>query len=183
MAQEFGVAPGAIAFWEQGERTVPGPALKLLALYEEELGLSPKKRAPTQEPSAGRKFWAAGSATSLAAQQLLKILPETSGITNALISKTGEWVAVKIQYPGIEKSLISDLEQVVSLESLACLFFRSQEKGVILEEVREKFLSECDYRNEAANQCKLADLFSHNPKVQIPRVFSELSTKRVLVTE
>src|SRR5271167_2810056 len=40
MAKEFGVAPGAIAFWESGKRRISGPALKLLELYEEEFGLA-----------------------------------------------------------------------------------------------------------------------------------------------
>jgi len=40
MAKEFKVAHGAIAGWESGKRTMPGPVSKLLELYEEELGLS-----------------------------------------------------------------------------------------------------------------------------------------------
>lgn len=39
MAREFKVAHGAIAGWESGNRTLPGPVSKLLELYEEELGL------------------------------------------------------------------------------------------------------------------------------------------------
>jgi predicted unusual protein kinase regulating ubiquinone biosynthesis (AarF/ABC1/UbiB family) len=38
LASKFGVSPGAIAQWESGKRTIPGPALKLLELCEEELG-------------------------------------------------------------------------------------------------------------------------------------------------
>jgi transcriptional regulator with XRE-family HTH domain len=34
LAQEFSVAPGAIAQWETGVRTIPGPVLRLLDLYE-----------------------------------------------------------------------------------------------------------------------------------------------------
>jgi predicted unusual protein kinase regulating ubiquinone biosynthesis (AarF/ABC1/UbiB family)/DNA-binding XRE family transcriptional regulator len=40
MAREFKVAHGAIAGWESGTRSLPGPVSKLLELYEEELGLS-----------------------------------------------------------------------------------------------------------------------------------------------
>jgi predicted unusual protein kinase regulating ubiquinone biosynthesis (AarF/ABC1/UbiB family)/DNA-binding XRE family transcriptional regulator len=39
MAKEFGVAHGAICFWEKGERTIPGSVLKLIALYEDNLGM------------------------------------------------------------------------------------------------------------------------------------------------
>jgi transcriptional regulator with XRE-family HTH domain len=37
MAKEFGVSPGAIALWEQGDRPIPGPVLKLLLFYEQGL--------------------------------------------------------------------------------------------------------------------------------------------------
>jgi len=39
LAKEFKVAPGAIAFWESGARSISGPALKLLELYEDEFDL------------------------------------------------------------------------------------------------------------------------------------------------
>src|SRR5882724_6636119 len=40
MALEFNVSHGAIAGWESGKR-MPGPVLRLLELYEEEIGLDP----------------------------------------------------------------------------------------------------------------------------------------------
>ena len=39
LAEEFKVAHGAIAGWESGKQTLPGPVIKLLDLYEEELGI------------------------------------------------------------------------------------------------------------------------------------------------
>src|SRR5687767_11431328 len=40
MAAELGVAHGAVGLWETGQRPIPGPVLKLLAIYEDELGLA-----------------------------------------------------------------------------------------------------------------------------------------------
>ena len=51
MADDFGVAHGAIAQWESAKRTVPGPVLKLMYLYEHELGLA-------QEQDAGKELTA-----------------------------------------------------------------------------------------------------------------------------
>lgn len=42
MAEEFKVTSGAIAHWESGTREIPGPVLKLLEIYEEELGFQAK---------------------------------------------------------------------------------------------------------------------------------------------
>lgn len=37
MAKEFLVSAGAINQWERGERTVPGPVLRLIEMYEAQL--------------------------------------------------------------------------------------------------------------------------------------------------
>ena len=39
LANEFKVGHGAVSFWESGRRTIPGPILKLIEIYEAELGL------------------------------------------------------------------------------------------------------------------------------------------------
>lgn len=41
MAAELKVTNGAIALWESSRRPIPGPVLRLIELFEEELGLSP----------------------------------------------------------------------------------------------------------------------------------------------
>ncbi len=51
LAREFSVTQAAIAHWESSFRSIPGPVLKLLALYEEELAEAP---AAAFEPAATR---------------------------------------------------------------------------------------------------------------------------------
>jgi predicted unusual protein kinase regulating ubiquinone biosynthesis (AarF/ABC1/UbiB family)/DNA-binding XRE family transcriptional regulator len=41
MAQEFGVSPGAVAMWENKERPIPGPVLRLIELFEDGLRETP----------------------------------------------------------------------------------------------------------------------------------------------
>jgi predicted unusual protein kinase regulating ubiquinone biosynthesis (AarF/ABC1/UbiB family) len=77
MAKEFKVAHGAIAGWESGTRTLPGPVSKLLELYEEELGLS------------GDGVGIAGLRTSVAARNLA--LSRLAG--NVLIRTVGGLLA------------------------------------------------------------------------------------------
>jgi transcriptional regulator with XRE-family HTH domain len=48
LATQFGVAASAVAQWETGTHTVPGPVLRLVELYEIELGLGPEQ--PTSAP-------------------------------------------------------------------------------------------------------------------------------------
>lgn len=38
LAQEFNVAHSSISHWENGEHSIPGPVLKLMDIYERNLG-------------------------------------------------------------------------------------------------------------------------------------------------
>lgn len=45
LAVEFGVAPAAVALWERGQRAMPGPALRLLRMYEAAVGVEREDEA------------------------------------------------------------------------------------------------------------------------------------------
>ena len=82
MAADFGVAPAAVAQWEASSRTLPGPVLKLMALYERELGLG--RPQDERELTALRESWisrslslsrtAAGAAAVVAAATLDRVI-------------------------------------------------------------------------------------------------------------
>jgi predicted unusual protein kinase regulating ubiquinone biosynthesis (AarF/ABC1/UbiB family) len=55
--------------------------------------------------------------------------------------------------------------------------------GALLGEVRERITDERDYEIEAQHQRRLARLCRGHPHVYVPRVHTDLSTQRVLVTE
>jgi predicted unusual protein kinase regulating ubiquinone biosynthesis (AarF/ABC1/UbiB family) len=97
--------------------------------------------------------------------------------------KSGELVAVKVQYPRIVEAIDADLKNCLLAERASALIFRGVEPGVFSDELRERFHEECDYRHEAANQQELRGLWAGRDEVFIPRVFEELTTTRILVTE
>jgi len=43
LAKEFKVTRQALGMWERGERTIPGPVLKLIEIYEDKLAGKKKK--------------------------------------------------------------------------------------------------------------------------------------------
>ena len=55
--------------------------------------------------------------------------------------------------------------------------------GALLTEVRDRIGDELDYEIEAQHQRRLARMFRDHPHVLVPRVHTDLSTRRVLVTE
>jgi predicted unusual protein kinase regulating ubiquinone biosynthesis (AarF/ABC1/UbiB family) len=96
---------------------------------------------------------------------------------------SGELVAVKVQYPRIVEAIDADLENALLAERASAVIFRGLDAGVFTGELRDRFLEECDYLQEAANQRELGRLWAGREGVVIPRVFDELTTKRILVTE
>lgn len=97
-------------------------------------------------------------------------------------------VVVKVQYPGVADSIESDLSNLTMLVKMTGL----APKGLFLDRViqvgRDELKVECDYIREAKNQQRLRDFVHNDPHLQrakfrIPQVFTELSTKSILVTE
>jgi predicted unusual protein kinase regulating ubiquinone biosynthesis (AarF/ABC1/UbiB family) len=93
----------------------------------------------------------------------------------------GRPVAVKIQYPGIEDALRSDLKTAGVLGRLGTVG-TAIDGGGLIEELRERVLEECDYRKEADHQRAFAALFASMPGAHVPAVIDERSGQRVLTS-
>ncbi len=100
--------------------------------------------------------------------------------------KTGERVVVKIQRPNIEAKIKLDLvllgllakRVVKNYPELAFMGFED-----IIEEFGETIMRELNYLNEATNLLRFGEMFKLNPDVYIPRAYTEISTRRILVME
>lgn len=105
------------------------------------------------------------------------------GQVHRAATKGGDRVAVKVQYPGIDKAIENDLKSISLLESMMSPVSRKLNARQTVDEVRSVFMSELDYAREA----EMADVFRHinadDADVYVPRVHHSLSTKRVLTTE
>ncbi len=96
---------------------------------------------------------------------------------------TGEDVAVKIQYPGIDETVKSDLWQLRRLMQASGLVGRKAEADLVFRELTERLTEELDYEREAANLVAFRRFFASNPALLIPGVHPELSSRRVLTME
>jgi predicted unusual protein kinase regulating ubiquinone biosynthesis (AarF/ABC1/UbiB family) len=96
----------------------------------------------------------------------------------------GRAVAVKVQHPGIERAVESDLQNAGVLEGLiGALGPRAMNSKQVFDEVARRFREELDYRIEADNQRRFLALFAGDPQIRIPQVHAERSSQRVLTTE
>ncbi|MGH3435613.1 MAG: ABC1 kinase family protein [Sciscionella sp.] len=93
----------------------------------------------------------------------------------------GRDVAVKVQYPGAEQALTSDLKQLRRFSRLFQPFVPGTDVGPLLEELTERMMEELDYRAEADNQRSFAEAFDGDNEVLVPKVVA--SSPKVMVTE
>lgn len=96
---------------------------------------------------------------------------------------SGEEVAVKVQYPGVDDAVRADLKNVSAMTKLAVAIAPNLDPREVAQEVRERVLEELDYRREAANQQRFAALFEGHPFVVVPKVYAGFSRSRVLTQE
>ncbi len=94
----------------------------------------------------------------------------------------GRPVAIKVQYPDIDKVLKSDLRTVGTLARLSTMF-TSVDGGGLVAELQERMDEECDYVREAANQRLFCRLLEPIAGASVPRVVEARSTRRVLTSE
>ncbi|HEY6080180.1 MAG TPA: AarF/ABC1/UbiB kinase family protein [Polyangiaceae bacterium] len=96
----------------------------------------------------------------------------------------GQAVAVKVQHPGIERAIESDLSNVSLLEGfIGALGPRALNSSAVLDEVKTRFREELDYRLEADRQEQFSELHRGDDMIRIPRVVRERSARRVLTME
>ncbi|HEX9338870.1 MAG TPA: AarF/UbiB family protein, partial [Pseudonocardiaceae bacterium] len=93
----------------------------------------------------------------------------------------GREVAVKVQYPGADEALLSDLRQLQRFSRLFQAMVPGQEVKPLLTELRDRMVEELDYRTEADNQRTFAATFDGDESVMVPRVVA--SAPKVMVSE
>jgi predicted unusual protein kinase regulating ubiquinone biosynthesis (AarF/ABC1/UbiB family) len=97
--------------------------------------------------------------------------------------RDGRPVAVKVQYPEVADALEADVGTATILIRLAKAIAPGLDPAEVAGELRERVLEEVDYELEAANQRDFARAYRDHPFIHVPGVVSELSTRRVLVSE
>jgi predicted unusual protein kinase regulating ubiquinone biosynthesis (AarF/ABC1/UbiB family) len=93
----------------------------------------------------------------------------------------GRQVAVKIQYPGAGKALISDFTQLSRIGRLFSVLMPGLDVKPLLDELRKRVAEELDYQLEAASQETFAVAYADDPDFLIPHVV--MATDHVLVSE
>jgi ubiquinone biosynthesis protein len=97
--------------------------------------------------------------------------------------KSGEDVAVKIQYPEARKIFPVDLSSMRRTMRIIRLLNRNMDLRSIASELAEFVALELDFSREASSTRRVRQAFADDDRVRVPRVYEALSTDRLLVLE
>lgn len=92
-------------------------------------------------------------------------------------------VAIKIQYMDIAQSIESDINNLVGILKYFSLFPPTMFIDDVIEKVKKQLQYEVDYLREGDFQKQYATLIVEHKEYYVPKVYDDLTTKSVLVTE
>lgn len=94
--------------------------------------------------------------------------------------KDGRDLAIKVQYPGVAKSIDSDVANVGALIRMSGLLPKGFELAPYLEEGRKQLHDETDYAKEAAQLVRFGGLLAEQPDFVVPAFHADWSTPDIL---
>ena len=155
-------------------------------IYREVLGRL-QARAPAEDPVAMQALLAAELGAPpeevFATFDPTPIAAASIGQVYSATLHDGREVVVKVQYPGIDQAIRSDLANVESLVGTLSAALPRTDLRPMLEDVVSNIIEELDYRQEAVNQAAFVKFWAGHPEIIVPAVVLELCTDRVLVSE
>ena len=88
-----------------------------------------------------------------------------------------------MQHPGVAEAIEADLRNLGLVRPILERLAPELDASAVLAEIRDRISDEVDYELEAQHQRRLQRLLRGHPHVRVPHVHTDLSTRRVLVTE
>ncbi len=105
------------------------------------------------------------------------------GQVHQAYSDAGDNLAVKVQYPGIRKSIDSDVDNVGTLLKVVGLIPESVDYKGLLEEAKKQLHDEADYTREAQFAIRYHDALKEHPHFVVPKIHTESCSDSVLAME
>ena len=105
------------------------------------------------------------------------------GQVHQAYSDAGDNLAVKVQYPGIRKSIDSDVDNVGTMLKVVGLIPESVDYKGLLEEAKKQLHDEADYAREAQFAIRYHDALKEHPHFVVPKIHTGSCSDSVLAME
>ncbi|MEO0698842.1 MAG: AarF/ABC1/UbiB kinase family protein [Pseudomonadota bacterium] len=102
------------------------------------------------------------------------------GQVHKALTRDGQELAIKVQYPGVAKSIDSDVDNVSTLLRVAGFAPPELEMGKLLDAAKKQLHEEADYEREGAQMKLYADALADMPGFVVPRLHEDLTRGSIL---
>ena len=124
--------------------------------------------------------WGAQWQNRFASFSFAPIAAASIGQVHRATTQDGRDLAIKVQYPGVRKSISSDVNNVASLLRLSGLLPKTLDIAPLLLLAKRQLREEADYEAEGAHLQRFAQLLANAPEFVVPALHADLTTKNVL---
>jgi predicted unusual protein kinase regulating ubiquinone biosynthesis (AarF/ABC1/UbiB family) len=163
----------------EGDHLVPPEFAGALAQLR--AGASPMPRDQLHRV-LGRE-WGAGWARRFAHFDEDPIAAASIGQVHRARTVGGAELAIKVQYPGVARSIDGDVDNVAVLLRLLNLLPLGIDVAGLAAEAKRQLHAEADYLAEGRHLARYRRLVADEPGLLVPRVYPELTTARVLAMQ
>jgi predicted unusual protein kinase regulating ubiquinone biosynthesis (AarF/ABC1/UbiB family) len=172
-----------------------GAALKLgqmlsmdtgLVLPEEMTALLSRMRddarhmPPKQVQTTLNAEWGAGWYSRFARFDVRPFAAASIGQVHRAVTRDGQDLAIKVQYPGVRASIDSDVDNMATLLRLPGLVPRGMDLAPLLAEAKRQLHAEADYKAEAQHLARFGAVLQGSDIFALPSLHLPLCTPQVL---
>jgi len=163
----------------QGEDVLPPEFAQALAVLRAQASPMPRQQL---HGVLGREY-GKGWERRFAAFDDEPVAAASIGQVHRATTRDGRVLALKIQYPGVGRSIASDVDNVAMLLSLFNLLPVDLDVDGLAAEAKRQLVQEADYLSEARFLERYARLVADEPMLLVPRVHRDLTTPRIMAMD
>ncbi|MFM7376664.1 MAG: ABC1 kinase family protein [Erythrobacter sp.] len=102
------------------------------------------------------------------------------GQVHKALTRDGEGLAIKVQYPGVAKSIDSDVDNVMTLLKVAGFAPPELEMDKLMAAAKQQLHEEADYQREGAQMAMYRAMLADTPGFVVPRLHEGLTRGSIL---
>lgn len=135
---------------------------------------------PKQLKTVLNAEWGDGWLQKFAEFNVRPVAAASIGQVHRARTKDGRDLALKVQYPGVRKSIDSDVTNVGSLIRVSGLFPAAFDLDPLLEQAKSQLRDEADYAREASHLQRYSERLKGDERFIVPTFEPEFSTDSIL---
>ncbi|WP_283598866.1 ABC1 kinase family protein [Photobacterium phosphoreum] len=159
-----------------GGDLLPPPLTELLS----RLQANAKPMPISQLNSSLEQQWGCDWQQQFSQFSFYPIAAASIGQVHKATTQDGRQLALKIQYPGINKSIDSDVNNVTTLLNISGLIPKQLDISELLNEAKKQLHAEADYLLEAQYVKQYRQLLATDTRYLLPDIADDLTTKQIL---